>query len=56
MSPPVEPTKIPSRRRALLAGLIVVLTMIGVWKFIDYRLQPPPPPPQAGKVARESRE
>ena len=34
----------PTRSRAFFAGVFVVLTVIGVWKFIDYRTQPPPPP------------
>jgi len=38
------PEKTPTRRKAILAGVFVVLTVVGVWKFIDYRMQPPPPP------------
>ncbi len=30
--------------RVWVAVVIVVLVVIGVWKFIDYRTQPPPPP------------
>jgi len=41
---PLEPTIGPNRGRAVLASVLVVLTVIGVWKFIDYRMQPPPPP------------
>gem|GEM_PF-2216109 len=43
---PVAPVaaKTPTRARACLAGLFVGLTVVGVWKFIDYRNQPPPPP------------
>jgi hypothetical protein len=37
-------TGIPTRVRAFVASAFVVLTVIGVWKFIDYRTQPPPPP------------
>lgn len=33
-----------SRARMLLALIIVALTVIAVWKFIDYRTQPPAPP------------
>jgi hypothetical protein len=33
-----------SRARTLLALIVVVLTVIAVWKFIDYRTQPPAPP------------
>jgi hypothetical protein len=28
----------------ILATLVVILTVAAVWKFIDYRMQPPPPP------------
>lgn len=31
----------PSRSRTVLAWIVVVLTVIAVWKFIDYRTQPP---------------
>ena len=31
----------PTRGRILLAWIAVVLTVIAVWKFIDYRNQPP---------------
>ena len=27
--------------RTIVAVLVVILTVIGVWKFIDYRNQPP---------------
>jgi len=43
----LEATTGPKRGRALLASVLVVLTVIGVWKFIDYRMQPPPPPKAA---------
>ena len=33
-----------SRARTLLALIIVALTVIAAWKFIDYRTQPPAPP------------
>jgi hypothetical protein len=32
------------RGRKLVASLVVVVTLLGVWKFIDCRMQPPPPP------------
>jgi hypothetical protein len=41
----------PSRARKLIATLVVILTVVAVWKFIDYRTQPPPPPNPIG-VAR----
>jgi hypothetical protein len=31
----------PTRGRILLAWVVVVLTVIAVWKFVDYRTQPP---------------
>jgi len=31
----------PSRSRIILAWIAVVLTLLAVWKFIDYRNQPP---------------
>jgi hypothetical protein len=30
--------------RAWVATAVVVLVVIAVWKFIDWRMQPPPPP------------
>jgi hypothetical protein len=40
----------PSRARILLASAVVALTVVAVWKFIDYRTQPPAP---AGAVTRD---
>jgi hypothetical protein len=34
----------------LLALVIVALAVVGVWKFIDYRTQPPPPPAVAAPL------
>jgi hypothetical protein len=34
----------PSHRRRWLAAVAVVLLVLAVWKFIDWRMQPPPPP------------
>jgi hypothetical protein len=28
----------------VFATIVVVLTVLVVWKVIDYRMQPPPPP------------
>jgi len=36
--------KRPTRVRVLLAGVVVVLTVLATWKFIDYRTQAPAPP------------
>ena len=41
MPPDLQP---PSRARLILALIVVVLTVIAVWKVIDYRTQPPEPP------------
>lgn len=35
----------PSRARKIIATLIVAITVMAVWKVIDYRTQPPPPHP-----------
>jgi len=31
----------PTRGRIVLAWVVVILTVIAVWKFVDYRNQPP---------------
>jgi hypothetical protein len=31
----------PTRARAIVAWLVVSLTVLAVWKFTDYRNQPP---------------
>jgi hypothetical protein len=36
----------PPRGRILLAWVVVVVTVIAVWKFVDYRNQPPEVPKQ----------
>jgi hypothetical protein len=38
------PGEAPSRARTILALIVVVLTVVAVWKIIDYRTQPPEPP------------
>jgi hypothetical protein len=30
--------------RKIIAALLVIFVVIAVWKFIDWRMQPPPPP------------
>jgi len=30
-----------TRARAILAWIVVILTVVAVWKFVDYRNQPP---------------
>ena len=34
----------PTRMRLIVATLVVVLIVLGAWKVIDYRTQPPAPP------------
>jgi hypothetical protein len=45
-----QPGNAPSRARTILAVIVVVLTVIAVWKFIDYRTQPPEPPAVAAPL------
>jgi len=40
----------PGRGRQLLASVVVVVTVIVAWKFIDYRMQPPPAPAVAAPL------
>lgn len=40
------PSPQPPLARIVVAWLVVVLTVIAVWKFVDYRNQPP----EAAKV------
>jgi hypothetical protein len=40
----VEPEETPSRARTILALIVVAITVVAVWKVIDYRTQPPEPP------------
>ncbi|MDP9254399.1 MAG: hypothetical protein M3O66_05615 [Verrucomicrobiota bacterium] len=40
--------RLPTRTRMLIAAVIVALVVAAVWKFIDYRMQPPPPPHKVG--------
>jgi hypothetical protein len=35
--PPLQPT----RARTIVAWIVVILTVVAVWKFVDYRNQPP---------------
>ncbi|HMJ05993.1 MAG TPA: hypothetical protein VK474_07030 [Chthoniobacterales bacterium] len=41
----------PTRLRLIIATLVVALTVLAVWKVIDYRTQPPPPPNPIGARA-----
>jgi hypothetical protein len=34
-----------------LAAVVVLLTVLAVWKIIDVRTQPPPPPNAVGATA-----
>jgi len=33
-----------STARLWIATAVVILIVIAVWKFVDYRMRPPPPP------------
>ncbi|HEY6206354.1 MAG TPA: hypothetical protein VIW21_09340 [Chthoniobacterales bacterium] len=41
----------PTKLQFWIATIAVILAVIAVWKYIDYRTQPPPPP---NKVAAPS--
>jgi len=45
-----QPEAATSRARIILALIVVALTVIAVWKFIDYRTQPPEPPAVAAPL------
>lgn len=34
----------PTRGRMIFATVVVIAVVLGAWKLIDYRTQPPPPP------------
>ena len=38
----------PTRGRMIFATIVVIATILCVWKIIDYRSQPPPPPNPVG--------
>ena len=38
----------PTRARKVIATIVVIVTVLAVWKVIDYRMQPPPPPNPIG--------
>jgi hypothetical protein len=40
----------PAFARKIIAGVIVLVTVLTVWKYIDYRTQPPPPPHPVGEI------
>lgn len=35
------PGQTPTRARRIAAWIVVIVTVIAVWKFVDYRNQPP---------------
>jgi hypothetical protein len=49
MSEPGVAAPAPTRARMIIAALIVIATVLIVWKVIDYRMQPPPPPRPVGE-------
>jgi hypothetical protein len=40
----------PTRARLIVAWLVVILTVVAVWKFVDYRNQPPATPSVAAPL------
>jgi hypothetical protein len=38
------PSAQPTRTRIVAAWIAVILTVVAVWLFVDYRNQPPPVP------------
>jgi hypothetical protein len=40
----------PSRANTILALIVVALTVVAVWKVIDYRTQPPEPPARSAPL------
>jgi hypothetical protein len=39
----LQPEDAPSRARTIVALVVVAVTVVAVWKIIDYRTQPPEP-------------
>jgi hypothetical protein len=50
MSDAADGTAQPTRVRNILAAIVVAITVLAVWKVIDYRSQPPPPPHPIGEI------
>ena len=48
MATPAEHENAPSAVRMSMATAVVIVTLLVVWKVIDYRSQPPPPPEPTG--------
>jgi hypothetical protein len=40
----LQPDDAPSRATTVAALIVAALTVVAVWKVIDYRTQPPEPP------------
>jgi hypothetical protein len=40
------PPSDPSKARQITAWIVVVVTVLAVWAYVDYRGQPPEPPPR----------
>ena len=47
---PARAEKKPTRLRAVLSLVLVIVLVICVWKIIDYRTQPPPVPPATAEA------
>jgi len=51
LSAPLEEIE-PTRARKIFATIVVIVTVLLVWKIIDYRSQPPPPPNPVGEISK----
>jgi hypothetical protein len=40
----------PTRSRMIAAWIVVIVTVVAVWKFVDYRNQPPDLPSVAAPL------
>ncbi len=49
MPAPLSAGNFPVRGNKIIAWVVVILTVILLWKFVDYRMQPPPPGIVAGE-------
>ncbi|MDQ6912293.1 MAG: hypothetical protein M3119_04615 [Verrucomicrobiota bacterium] len=44
-----------SYSRKIIATVVVLAVLLAIWKFIDYRTQPPPPPHPVGEIQPNER-
>jgi hypothetical protein len=53
MARAIDGERSPTRLRLIVATVVAILTVLAVWKVIDYRSQPPPPPNPIGVPAKK---